>query len=244
MVDITDFEDEPNSELFYLVGSFRDLIISDNGFNLLISNINDIPQKFEALLASLKRIYLKDKKQIEDFNQEMAELTKDFIEYLEQNKTWFTAYLQGRVSEEARSYFLNDPFYKNKVSYHALTGVKDHYFHIYNFRRRAIRSYRALSKTLGLKNGLALDPKVFQLLEGSFNDSSKNATIWIEDEQLLYKEDEGPTAEIIPLSNYSFITSFDNYFNTLVFDENNEVAGIKYHFFDDIGYLKKVGGNN
>ena len=122
---------------------YYNLKIDDNGFELLMSNSDKIPERYQPLVESLKKIYINDKKDLEEGLKLSRDEITQYSSYLMQNMDWYNEFnYHFNLTEEAINYFLNDPYFKNHLTQYWGLSMLNYYSRLYQFRIDAEASYQ------------------------------------------------------------------------------------------------------
>lgn len=139
-------EDYRSGRAYKLGMSYEDFVIQTNGYDNLMLNINNIPEKYQPLLKDLKYMYVSMNSTIDVYNTRIRETVYRQIDYL-YGREWYQKSIKGIISEEEIDYFLNDPHYKSNV----ITNIndRDNLFSIsQRYKERAITTYLKISELI------------------------------------------------------------------------------------------------
>ena len=248
-LSIEDFKG--NQGLIYssTASNYYDLKINDNGYELLMTNSNNIPKKYQPLLRSLKNIYINDKGDLDQFIIFSKQEILSYLSHLKQNKEWYTDWsYNNKLTPEAIDYFHNDPYFKNHLSQYQALLLGNYYGGLHQFRIDAEASYQELTKILQLEDLVASDStyysinvKDYEHFLGTFKDDSANtAIISIESDQLFYQWNNHNKVKLVPTSRSTFIHALDYTFNSIQIDSIGQVISHKWRFGRQQGTLTKV----
>jgi len=238
-----------NSPAFkYLIVNRLTLNILDNGFSNLQQYINNTPIAYEKIIEELKTVFVTDKNRIEAHNQKMGQIVDAILGEQRDHKDWFAKdYYFGQISEAGIQYFLTDNHYKNQVQNYFIEGVSNHYPMIFEFRKRALKNYRALTSLLNLESetGQMLAnskelPQAFAHFLGTYQDDTTVIKIYEGQDQLLCQRDGAPVEELFPLSPNSFLLSNSLVFNSFEMDTLGQIIRLQRHFGKDQRFYEKV----
>lgn len=135
----------PSSGLFSIVTNVVDLITTNNGYNSLMRNIDNIPERFEPLIAGLNKVYIDDKTQVDYYNNSISEVANKVLEKWSEDYEWYSQLFTGFTDDKAYDYFLNSPFYKNEVVTYNVISMQNHLPFIKQYRTDAIKSYLGIA---------------------------------------------------------------------------------------------------
>ncbi len=100
----------------YAMLNGMDVFVNRRSFDNLALIIEQVPERFDPLINELVTLYDQHGESVrKNFNQ-IQEHTAELQDYLMNNKTWFSNFINGRLSESAITYFLTDPIYKNMLT--------------------------------------------------------------------------------------------------------------------------------
>lgn len=144
-----DYADNNSSGLWNLVMTRINYKTSSTGYNVLMSNVNDVPEKYNEAVRQLNSLHNDIKPQLQEYNALLGRiLDRNYTDYQE-NYEWYTE-LYSRQNKEAIDYMLNDYKYKNKVLRYKRT-VRTHKIIIENYRHLASNSYKEIATLLNKK---------------------------------------------------------------------------------------------
>jgi hypothetical protein len=143
------FDDFKSKKATLLGNTYFDFVINENGYNNLVRNLDNLPEKYKPLLTSLNKLYVKQKATIDVYNQRIRNTVYNNLTYTN-NLAWAQEWYMGIPNKEAIDYYLNDPHYKG----HVLSWANDrgNIFSISNkYKIDAIKAYKEIA--LLLPNG-------------------------------------------------------------------------------------------
>ena len=201
-------------------------VLETNGYELLMSNSDRIPERYQQLIQSLKNIYTENSNLLNKTEQSGADYLLEYWSYLGKEMKWFSEYRYNwELSEESINYFTNDPHYKNHLTMYYMLLIQNHYYSIYSFRLNAEDSYQELTDLLQLNNLIAsdstyynIDVKDYDHFLGTYKDSTDTFTISIVSSKLYCQRNNNEAARLFPISKNSFIQTYDQGFNTIGLD--------------------------
>lgn len=147
-----DYEKPGNSPIFQITTTIIEFLTNDNGYESLVRNIDNLPPRYEPLIANLNQIFVNDKLMVERFNRNISEVNSDILKDWEVNFEWYSKLMTGVRTPEVIEYYLNDPFYKNHVASYSIMAIQNHLPIIERYRVDAIKSYLAITELLELKH--------------------------------------------------------------------------------------------
>lgn len=208
------------------VSSYEDISIDNNGFESLMSNSNNLPKKYKALVESLKNIYIEDQTELERSLKTMVDAMASNYLYLAKNTNWYSELSYNRrLNEDAIDFYLNDPYFRNNVSLYQLFALQNFYRKVYQFRLDAEETYKELTTILELEDVIASDSTYYRInvkdyahFLGTYKDSVNTAVISLESDKLFLQWNDKKRAKLFPISHNSFIQEGGIAFNTLELD--------------------------
>lgn len=198
--------------------------VSNNAHNKLVQMSDAIPVEYSQIM---KELYLLNQKKeyVDLLNNRMSKLVNDIINYKIYNYSWGVQLNQQEIID----YLYNDNRYKSDVKVLLNAGVNEHFQHAFYYMQRAIRCYKDLATLLNKPidyNLLGFDQKIAKTLTGDWTTEQAPGliiTIYIEDNQLLYKNNSNTDiGKSYFLSETKLINS-DIQFNTIV-NNGNEIV--------------------
>ena len=202
-----DYTGKNSSALRNLVFNRRPYGISNAAYNVLISNINNIPEKYSEAVRFLNTSHNIARPLVDEFNVFVKDLIDRNFTDLENNYDWFSNGLNAN-NKEAIDYFLNNYKYKNKVVRYrsAAFNFKNN---IENYRYAASTSYKEIATILNkpYKNlDFIINDEMLEKYVGTYvNNLQPDQTIeilYISDgpyPQMKYKGPNGFTFGFLPL---------------------------------------------
>jgi hypothetical protein len=192
--------------------------INSNGFDNLMRNIDNVPEKYQPIIKDLKHLYFWNKNNFEVVNKRIREnvyKNKDNV----WSYDWKLESLKGIVTDEAIYYYLTNPEYKKLVASH-MEDRRNIFTLTTGHRIKAIEAYLKISditkntdsvqkiETLESKGKIFLDDIVgnYQIKDslGFFPLAKKNIKITIEDDN-LYFANQNQQRELIYYNESNFI---------------------------------------
>jgi hypothetical protein len=148
--------------LFYKYFKFQ-----KTGYDQIISNQNDLPEKYDEVMRDLASLYFKTGKSLDYWNKETARIGTRNEDYFTDNCAW---YAKNENSDEMISYFLNDPHYKNSVR-RVWGGINSQSGFIADYRIEAMNAYQKIARILNknpFHESFGLSPEAIHQLEGKW----------------------------------------------------------------------------
>jgi len=140
------YQKPENYAYFFLILSLHDFQFHDNGFANLMRNSDIIPARFDNVLNQLKKIYISDKKRIEQNFEIINRFALNNLDDFAKEKSWFHQLSSGQFNDEILDYFLNDPFYKNKLMHYRTLAIKNLLSILLDYRHYAALTYQEIAK--------------------------------------------------------------------------------------------------
>jgi hypothetical protein len=137
---------------------YYDFVIHTNGYDNLMRNLDNLPDKYKPLLASLNNLYEIQKTKIEVYNTRIRKTVYDNLTFTN-NQPWAQDWILGIPNKEAFDYYLNDPLYKG----HLINYINDrtNISSVSNrYRIDAKKTYKEITKLLANNDTI---PKVINL---------------------------------------------------------------------------------
>lgn len=94
---------------------YVDFVINTNGYDNLMRNIDNVPDKYKTLLKDLKTLYVDKKSDIDVYNARARETVYKNIDHVWTTYDWNRDWMQGKQTDDAYNYYLNASEYKNMV---------------------------------------------------------------------------------------------------------------------------------
>ncbi len=208
--------------------------LEEQAFNNLIDNKGEFYKEQDSIISKLISLYKNDKKTV-DYLEEIAlsDVTA-FIQELADTKVWYGDYVVlEEITDEIIEYFLNDPFYYNKLVNYERISLGEYLVNTILFRNKALQIYNELSDYLHLPKDSVLvkDLSKYEYYSGSYideNNSARTFQIAKNKEYFVLKEIRmGDSAVIRRLNLYpdSKTTCIvGTHFGELIFDTKDQVT--------------------
>ena len=120
--------------------------ITDNAYNLLMVNIDAIPEKYSQSVAFLNQLYGPRRRNLEKYINKLEEHVEASNDMLVE-MPWFTE-TDFKKSKEAIEYHLNDYRYKNRVKKYQMIAIRNLRTNLVRYRTTAIDSYKEIASIL------------------------------------------------------------------------------------------------
>ena len=207
-----DYEDPANRQLVQITTTLIEFVTNDKGYQSLVRNIDNLPQRYEPLINNLNQIFINDKIMVERFNKSISDITDGILKDWETNFPWYSNLMTGAMKPEALDYFYQNPFYKNHVTSYSIISIQNHLPTIENYRVDAIESYKAINELLGLEpdesaiESFLIPFEKLENLVGTYGPKDGfNVTVTTGDQgQLLAQASGQASLELYPLSPIRF----------------------------------------
>lgn len=171
--------------LSLLTTSAQHVKINDNSYKKLMELSDNIQPRFQPIVDILNEMYGPQKYLVDMSDERMNLLTDQNYDYFEQTKHWYHKIRRGITDDESIDYFLNDPFYKNKLDSYQTYSVGNYSQRIYRFAQNAHTVYKLIHNELDpatplpdfiAQNRILLTPElinqfsgVYEIIEASNN---------------------------------------------------------------------------
>jgi hypothetical protein len=212
--------------------------LTNDTFSNLIDNKGELTVRQDSIIFKLNKLYKKDKSEIDILDKKVVDDLFKFTNELSDTKVWYGDYARSYVvTDEIVEYFLNDPFYYNKVINFELINLRGHLTSVINFRYKCLQVYSELSDYLKVTKDeeiLKDNSKYEHYLGAYYLENNDNIIIEIKKTEslayfILTVKDKNnlnfkQTSKIYPDTKTDFITISN--FGTLVFDDANKVTNL------------------
>ncbi len=207
-VTLADYQDQ-SSGLFSIVTNVVDLVTTNNGYNSLMRNIDNIPERFEPLIAGLNQVYIDDKTQVDYYNNSISEVANKVLEKWSQEYEWYSELFTGFTDDSAYDYFLKSPFYRNEVVTYNVISMQNHLVFIKKYRTNAIKSYLMIAAlvdpTKPIEEPFIVPRYIYQGLPGAYRILDRiDLEIVFDEGHLMLKREGQEPYELFPLSPTQF----------------------------------------
>jgi len=207
-VSIADYKN-PNSSLFSIVTNVVDLVTTNNGYNSLMRNIDNIPVRFEPILAGLNQVYIDDKTQVDYYNKSISDVANKVLERWSEDYEWYSELFTGFKDDTPLEYFLNSPFYKNEVVTYNVISMQNHLPFIKQYRTDAIKSYLAIAALVDpmkpIEEPFIIPRYLYENIEGTYQiNGALNIELKFDEGHLITTRPNQSSFELHPLSATQF----------------------------------------
>jgi hypothetical protein len=225
-----DYANENSIELLDLVTNYSPYDTSNRAYNLLMENVDAIPDKYKKAVSILDALHIVWQPQLDNFNDHVWELVNKNHNDFEENYSWYSE-PDLKTNKEAIAYRLNNFKYKNKVERYR-GGAFSFRFFIGIYRVTAIAAYKEIAAILNKPTDslkFIIDYKALVEYEGDYvNDSVPDSKINIalEDKFIRLKR-EGVEDNLLYSLSYKQLFINGNAKNRYYrFNKNNETDTI------------------
>ena len=180
-----DYADEDSSPLWRVATSWSSYNTSERAYNLLMANLDAIPDKYIKAVSILDNLHINLKPNLNIYNDKIWELVIKNLDDFEENYSWYNE-PDFKKSKEAIAYRLNNYKYKNKVKRYRGEAFT-HRVHIGWYRFYAIKAYKEIATILNKSTdslSFIVNYKSLEKYVGNFaNDSIAGSKITISSEE-------------------------------------------------------------
>ncbi len=221
-----DYANKDSRNLWRIATSWSSYDITFNAYNVLMTNIDAIPEKYSKAVFILNGLHTKIRPTIDKYNKKIEVLVDKNFDEFEKNYTWYSE-ADYTKSKEAIDYRLHDYRYKNMVKRVYGEAVITHRTNVAFYRTYAIECYKEIASVLNKSlDSISFLPDV-NILEGyvgTYIDRSNpesKAEIYFEDKKFHLKSDS--QSGKVELVNLSSETEFAIVFGrgVVTFSKNN-----------------------
>jgi len=210
--------------------------LTNDTFLNLLDNSGELSKEQDSIIAKLNQLYKKDKKVIDILDKKVIEDLFKFTNELSDTKIWYGDFAKSYIiNEEVVAYFLEDPFYYNKIINFELINLKGHLKSVIEFRNKSLLIYYQLSNYLNMEKDDIIYKNLanFEHYLGKYQmENQENIIVEIAKNSSetyfslkvtnLNDSDFLQTSTIYPDTKANFITASN--FGTLIFDEQDLVS--------------------
>lgn len=212
--------------------------LTNDTFLNLLENSGELSKEQDSIIAKLNELYKKDKKEIDLLDKKVVDDLFKFTNELSDTKIWYGDFVKSyTVTNEVVDYFLNDPFYYNKVINFDLINLQGHLKSVIRFRNKSLQLYAKLSNYLATEKNTTIykDLSDFEHYVGFYQlENMENISIEIKKNapknyfslnvKNINDADFFQSSTIYPETKTTFLTASN--FGTIIFDGQNNVSGI------------------
>tara|TARA_R110002073_G_scaffold4213_1_gene27951 strand:+ start:91787 stop:92809 length:1023 start_codon:yes stop_codon:yes gene_type:complete len=141
-----DYAAENSDQLWRIATSFGNFDTSNKAYDLLMTNVDAIPDKYDKVLVALDKVHNRYKPNVDLYNEKVWQLVSKNLDDFEENYEWYNA-SDFKKSAEAINYRLNNFQYKNKVKRYRGEAFT-HKYYIGSYRFYAIKAYQEIASIL------------------------------------------------------------------------------------------------
>jgi hypothetical protein len=227
--------------------------ISDNAFNNLLKNIDEIPKQYQGIYDGLNFLHVKLKPRVINYSKLIETKMRAEYDKWANTKSWYYKMMDknGRPNEFIE-FALDDPLFKNFAMQLRLL-LSNHLRTLKAFKNQAASSYVDIHKLLGKKNELpdfipsqmsfneiSLSQDILKSYIGKYQSENNDVkTVQIEDMRIYVIHEDGNKNEIFPYAEDNFflkIADVQLKFNK----EKNEIVGFTTTFNGKEKYYIKI----
>jgi hypothetical protein len=106
---------QKNPEYAGLIIRYSNFKFKDNGHQNMVRYANFFGRKYDTLIPKLEDLYKNEFGGMTDMNERVSDLVINTIETWSEKFPWLRLLGTAQLPQEAKDYFLTDPFYLNKV---------------------------------------------------------------------------------------------------------------------------------
>jgi len=238
------------------------LKIHSNGYKNFSENLDNFPDKYQDVIAPLNEIYTYNKYEIDKFDTRLDKITDRLMDNQGATKPWFYNVQQGKISDEAIQYYLNDSLYKNDL-YLYRNAVIHLTRHVTNFNENAIEVCRRIAELRGKLKELPdyiphhlidVTPQQFQALKGNYtlvkaktssgeiHEVNSPGVMKVNKQSLAYLDIESNSTTNLYFKNNTTLYGF-GFEVTILKDKNNHVIGLISKSIDGEAEFIKINTN-
>ena len=239
---VNEHDYQNNLNLGALLFNYNLIQFRDNGYLKLKDNSNIIPPKYQPILNKLSTVFEVNKVTTETIQNQLIAFLVNYRNSLSDSKEWYSEYTSFNQSEITLNYFLNDPFYKNKVTDFRI--LIDN-LHLSRLKSNALEAFKSLAEITGNHDDLPQNiyfQKSADLLKfkGSYiinesssfyiaEDGSNTLKFHIVDDKVIMTIFGTHEYTLIPHTKNSFILN-EGENEQVVFHqlENGEISGLTF----------------
>jgi hypothetical protein len=231
------YADPKHPEFLDMTTLFTQFQLTNDAYQLLIANRENLPLEYKPVLNSLNDLDSKLKADLDLFDNELMQTIKTNIKFYSDNFSWFSDDTETG-NENYYNYMLEDFGYKNKVYFLNSLAIRNHFGSALAYRTKAIDNYAKIAMLLDktgttpsftFTNSQLLSFKgQYETLANPLNDSlikslglSKQFKIYEENERLFSKSEGDSTGiEVIPFSKNQIVSRSREFFTLSVKDKD------------------------
>ncbi|MEB8346805.1 DUF6090 family protein [Flavobacteriaceae bacterium KMM 6898] len=132
-----------NQQSLMLIYEFENFRLQSKGYEGLVKNIDNIPEKYAHLMDNLNFVYVTNKYDMEAFNERVKANAYNNIDNLK-NKDWSSLFWDWEVNDDMIDYFQSNSFKTEAIHY--FNDLNRFILHVIKFKIVAIESYKEIAK--------------------------------------------------------------------------------------------------
>jgi hypothetical protein len=145
---VTEEDYKTTVEYSYLNTNYEKMRFSENGYNNLITAIDQVPTKYKVAVDVLNSLHLEHKANVLRPNNVLGDLCLENLKKWANTEPWFSNIHSQPIDSEKLTYFLTDPFYKNDLKLFQIYLSQNHKPFIKMYKHQIAKSYIKISKLL------------------------------------------------------------------------------------------------
>ena len=232
-----DYISNTDRSLMFLGTSYSQLNIVDDDFKSLIQFDSQMSIQQDSMFVLLKDLHTYIKA-IERENTLIVDVFEGFQQKIKYEKDWYyNMFVEYEYTDEMIKYFLEDTYYINHIVDVQTYCLDNHLWRILRYRNRAISAYEKLSDNLYLEKDSIVVKNLKDYGHYLGHYESSTTTYIIKNEKNNYTLTGIRKSDSLVFGNYTLVpdskvyftfTNSDNLgFGQLIFDENNNVTGLR-----------------
>ena len=211
-------------------------------YDVLMQDINAIPDKFKSVIPDLRVLYNRYKISVDHANNKFEKVVLNHQEFMKNNFSWYLIRSEQDWDQKSE-YMLNNFVYRNTVEQYGNAGINQQMKLSIDYRKQAIRCYQKIAKILNKPlnhSSFTFDEEMAEKLVGEWHivGSPEDIVVhFIKDKRLYGKDKNNPNDqwEIYYVPQFNKIVDDDLDYATIA--EKNGETILKFHRGFDI---KKV----
>ncbi len=129
-----------------VTGNFTTFKNNRGAYERFMQNLEIVPDKYQTLLPLMTDMFVKIQQDIDDDIERLKQTSSTF-DQIDHDPRAADILMQNTTEEEARDFFLNDPFVKNKT-YRYMRDIRLLSYHANSYRYHGIELYHAIDSIL------------------------------------------------------------------------------------------------
>jgi hypothetical protein len=205
-----------------------------SGYNRLIDNLENLPEKYNGLLPHFNSLYVEMQNDIDDYNEHIqnAAMIDGRADFKTNPK--LADYYEGRYPEEAMEYYFNNPFLRNN-SLLFINGLSNISWAANDFRAESLLLYKKIDSLLEKTPNEYVEPlallpskEVTQPFVGGYigtaNTSGSTILIRLENGRLVVKDSENADTVLLwHQGDYYFVEGVPTVYKLYVNKEGQRI---------------------